>query len=171
MKILCSCDHKNGVSQEHLIRLNRDEVSIKTVCASFLVTLVTPFWESRCYKEKRKKKTCTYDLARAPWRKVWEEVWEGTNWIGHRVWPRGKSWVLQTTVPSAALGTVSVSNKLNACRTTVLLLPHFRAPWPLQGTLQALSRDGRNPGSDGYTSLYYLHSRSLQKSRPTSFHF
>lgn len=64
-KMLCS-SYKSRVSQEHIIRLSRAEVSITTACAPFLVTWVTPSWGSRCYHEK-KKNTCTCDLARSPW--------------------------------------------------------------------------------------------------------
>ena len=63
-KMLCSC-YNNRVSQECIIWLRRIEVSIKTVCAPFLVTLVTFAWGSRCYHEG--KKIWTSGLATSPW--------------------------------------------------------------------------------------------------------
>ena len=108
--MLCSC-YKNRVSQERIIRLRRIEVSIKTVCAPFLVTLVTLSWGSRCYHEKKKKYMDKRFSKLPPGEGLRGSLGVEELSLAQR-YPRGKSWVQQTLVPSADLGRVHVNNKL-----------------------------------------------------------
>lgn len=121
-------------------------------------------------REKKKKKTWTSGLASSPGEGLRGSLGEKELSQYRGQYPRGRSWVQQTLVPSADLGRVHVNNKLwpqgfSATPQATLPVGNFalRSSSPGQRMVEA--------SRDGCTSLPYLQiGGPIRAQAISSFH-